>query len=556
MCLTKNMKIFICVAVVLLCIAAAVLFSVIANNPKTKVVYANDSGLIVGKSSAAARNTMLLQLLFEKTAKYKSCEIIFAEGTYYFDTSDGGLSCSNAENISLVGDNTLFVNTSFDNTTADGYFSTCLLMLDNVKNIKIKNISFDYMDYTSVNGEIVEATEEGIKVKLDAAFFTDGYHNAITGGELVYAANEISIDGKYLGDYYLSSAGMLTVDKDNSIVVLRNFPNNMAVGNTAVLRFGMSGKIPGFMVSNTSGFYIENVNVYSSPTAVIYSPHGSSDFELNGFNIIPSEQTKMLYSSNVDGVHLKNFSGKVTLKNCSFKGMGDDAFNTNSRAARVTAVNGNKVNVESGYAPELGMPEKWAEAGDVLNVYNTDWECLGQITVKSYTDGCITAEGDVSDSFINCYLENTRFSPEILIENTTVDLSRARAFMLRSKNVTVKNCTVKNTALSAIIASPDISNWYEMSPSGNVLITDCVFENCATAAYASAGGIITFKYADDSLREFATKIHKDVIIKNNTFIEHKLHAVYAMGIDGLTIENNSYESEELSEITVNCSIRE
>ncbi len=138
----------------------------------------------------------------------------------------------------------------------------------------------------------------------------------------------------------------------------------------------------------------------------------------------------MLFSSNIDGVHLKNFSGKVTLKNCTFNGMGDDAFNTNSRAAMVTAVNGKKVTVESGYASE-DMPDNWAMEGDILNAYTENWECIGQITVKSYKNGIITAENSVDEKIGSCYLENTRYLPKILIENTTVDLSRARAFMLQ-----------------------------------------------------------------------------------------------------------------------------
>ncbi len=548
----KKIIIIILSGILLLCIAVACLL-LFKGEPKGSASFAAaENGILAGDKSLAAKNTSALKKLINKAAKYENTEIIFEGGTYYFDTSSFGISCKGIKNLSFIGNDTLIINTSYDNSKSGEYFSSNLMCIEDCENITVKNISFDYADYTSINGTVIKSDKNGIAVAIGEEFLSGEYHNAISGGEKVYAINELSGDNKtFLKDIYLENPIEIALDKDNKTVTLSGNNSGIAVGSTVIMRFELGSKIPAFMLKGVRGFNMQNVNIYSCPSALVYSTEDSSDFYFNNLSVAPRENSGMLFSSNVDGVHLKNFSGKVILENCRFEGMGDDVFNANSYAAKVVSSSGNQIQIESP-AKDKGasLPESWAKSGDIINVYTASWKKVGEITVEKYSSGKITASTDFTVPN-GAYLENTRFLPEITIKNSSLNLSRARAFMLRSKNITVDNCVIENTALPAIITSADIKYWYEMSPSENVTISNCSFNNCNNAAYTS-GGVITVKYTDNDLQMYVPKIHKNISILNNNFNFVKTDAIYAAGVDGLTISGNTTDADNLAVKTENC----
>ncbi len=500
---------------------------------------AEQNGIVAGDIESAKNNAKILNSLIKKSKKYQNCEIIFENKTYYFDTSSG-IKIDGVNNLSFIGNNTTFINTSYDNSDFKNFLDSSFFIFSKSDNIKIENINFDYLDYTSINGKVVFSAfgTTLIEISEDLAKYIDG-------NEKVCAINEVK-NSQIIQDVYLDTPSSVTFYKEKRTIQIDKLPTQFDEGNTLILRFGLGQQLSPFYISSTDNLTLKNVTVYSSPSATVFCTDSSSNFTFDNFNITP--KSGMLYSSNVDGIHLKNFTGEVVLKNCSFKGMGDDSLNVNSRAAVVTKINGSKLTIKSGYEQE-SLPPKWACEDDILNVYTADWEKIATLKVVKTSLNTITVSGDTSKIKEGVFVENTRFLPKITIENTNVEFTRARAFLIRSKDVTVENCTVKNTRLSAIIVAADIKKWYEMSPTQNLTISNCIFENCNTSKHDS---VISIKYADDTNETYENTIHENIIINNNVFKNLDSVAIHARGVDGITIKDNEIKDFDKNVFIENC----
>ncbi len=500
---------------------------------------AEEHGIVANAVNSAKSNTKKLNKLIQKARNYEKSEIIFGDNTYYFNTSSP-IKCR-ADNLSFIGNNTKFINTSYDNSNIKDYFASSLIIFEDCENISVEGINFDYLDNTSINGKVFVSSANVTLIKVE-----DDLLKTLDGNEKVYAVNEI-INDSYETDLYLETPPTLTVYKDSNLLQIEGLNQAFYEGSTLVLRLGVGEQIPSFMIRDTNNLTFKNVTVNSAPGATVYCTDSSSNFYFENFNIIPKKGK--VYSSNVDGIHLKNFFGEVKLQNCTFVGMGDDSLNVNSRAVKVTNINGNQLTIESGFEEEK-IPVGWVKEGDVFNAYNDKWDKLATFTVTKTSSNNITVSGDISALTEGSFLQNTRYLPKITIENTKVNLTRARAFMLRSKDVLVTDCEIKNTALPAIIACPDTLSWFEMSPSENLTIQNCTFENCCTKTWDS---VISVKYTDDTLKTYDSKIHKNVTIKNNTFKKINTTAILAAGVEGLTLENNKMDNSSKNVIIYNCS---
>jgi hypothetical protein len=192
----------------------------------------------------------------------------------------------------------------------------------------------------------------------------------------------------------------------------------------------------------------------------------------------------------------------------------------------------------------------FAKAGDSFVFYKSDFSISARAKIKSVLFGKITldiTEGSVS---VGDIAENTSLSPKLTVENVTVDGGRARAFLIQTDNVLIKNCDIKNLGLAGIIISPDINRWFEMGPSENIEISGCSFQNvCAMDNNACKGAIFSASSHDGN--ETDKMIHKNIKIIGNTFSDIPVFSVNLTSVDGGEIKNNNY-NDVVIPITTNC----
>ena len=508
-----------------------------------------DLGVVANDISAASSNASKL------SSSMSSCSngttYYFPNGTYYIAPSSSlfsssGMVLSGKSNITLEGDNATIVNTTYNNTSKSQQSGTYMVKASNCTNLTIKGLNFDYQDYTSVSGTITATAGDSITIQLDDKFLDGSYKNALTGGEFIQCLNQLDDNGTPVCEHFTTdtSTGFTGTLSGNQYTITGNGGGSwyyFSVGKTLVVRFSLgTGAVPAFQLTSVKGLTVEDVNVYSTPADVFYCTGSNSDYSFTRLNVGPKADAPTYWGSNVDGIHLLGISGEITIDNCSFKGMGDDALNSHSRAAKVTATGTNSATIVDGWSSG-SLGSTWGSAGDVVRFYKDDWTLLGTATISSFSGTSLKVDSLPSGVTSGCFVQNTKFMPKITIKDTVVDGSRARAFLIRSENVSITGCTVKNTRLAAVIMAADISTWFEMGPSANVVIDNNVFQNCCVSKVNSNYGVVAIKGCDDGGGDnYAAGVHNNITITNNVFNGSGASSIYASATDGLTIKGNTF----------------
>lgn len=513
------------------------------------IITVTDLGVVANDISAASSNGTKLKNSMSSCSD--GTTYVFPEGTYYIESSAGilgiggkGMILSGKNNITLRGQNATIVNTSYDNTNKSYSTNSGIIVASNCSNLTIEGLNFDYQDFTSVQGVIESKGSGSVTILLDEKFTNGTYKNALTGGEFVVSINQLTDTGTPVNEVVNSSGYTATLSGNKYTIsgVDNGIINALTVGKTLVARFSIgTASLPAFSFTSVKGLTVTDVNVYSTAADTFYATGANSNFKFTRLNIAPKSDSPTYWSSNVDGIHVLGISGYIEIDDCTFKGMGDDSLNSHSRAGKITAVSGNSVTCVDGWDNSAALGSNWAKSGDVIRFYKSDWTLVGTATVTSFSNKTMSFNLLPSGVDNTCFMQNTALMPKITIKNSEVDGTRARAFLIRSEDVTITDNTIKNTRLAGIIMAADITKWYEMGPSANVTISGNTFENCAVSTYNSNYGVIAIKGCDDGGGEgFAAGVHKNITIENNTFNGSSASAIYASATDGLTIKGNKY----------------
>ena len=475
---------------------------------------------------------------------------------------------SRAEDFLDVG----FLLKDLKNTTLDFGGATIVFhgriapfVLDNCKNVVIKNAKVDYDRPFYTQAHVLACEKDKITVKIDDGFnyyIKDGYFYAkgegweknlnkndclfwmydrtdkkhygiMLGlfGETIYPndnppmpINRVQIEEK---DDMLILRGEFPADWDyndgnNSLIFTHEVRDKSTVTivgckdvriENFILIHGAAMGITGMRSSN---IYLDNYSMYR-------------DYEGNG----------RLVTCNADGVHLFNCWGDFTLKNSYMEGLLDDTVNVHNNYLTVKKVEGNKLYLISkgaGFTMDLRV---FCEGQKVGIFKGRTQEKAGEYRIekivldrenKTYiieTDRAVSGveQGDIA--------ENLSAQAKITIENCTFGNFRG-TMRLQSRNTTiVKNCEFKNEATSMLFTG-DTTYWYESSPVNDLTIENCNFYNTAYGARLAWNSGIEFT-------EKENYYHKNITVKN-CYFDTGVAAAFNH-VDGFTFTGNRSDGE-------------
>lgn len=498
-------------------------------------------GLVAGDVAAASANTLALTGAISSAKE--STTLLVGEGTYYFSGvslfgNQFTIAVNGKKDLTIRGQagKTLFVNTSYspkERCNPDTYQASNLLLINGSEDIAIEGIAFDYLSPTNLSATVVEVSTSGNYTILRPLDANDG----VTGGEYVFCVNLFSADGKPKSEQWMASGNPseLTAVGDGTFRLSGVFGS---VGDSACARF-TSGTYasPLLYVQDTHGLKVKDCRVYSCPSATVYAPGGNADFTFERFFIGNREGEHNLFCSNEDGIHIKGLRGTLTIRNCGFEGMGDDVLNIHSKAATVSSVSENTVTAKDGRSGGA-LDKNWAQVGDTVDFYSKNLVKLGSAVITQINNSALTFDalpGGVSAGVILQNVSNTPTS--VTIFGTSVVRSRARAFLLQCPVASVTNCEIRDTALSAILIAPDIGQWYEMGPTREVLIENCIFAGCGTSSHAAVA--IRACHDDASLTSISAPLHGNVTILGCAFSDCVI-CIYARRVENLSIADCTY----------------
>ena len=268
------------------------------------------------------------------------------------------------------------------------------------------------------------------------------------------------------------------------------------------------------------------------------------------FCIRAPDGDRALYAANADGIHVVGLAGRLVLRGCRFRGLGDDALNVHAKAAAIEsfdpATGALSVACRDPGGGKARLPRGWARPGDALAVYDAATLLpKGRLSVTSWRDsgrGVAPPVGDAAGIAPGDFVANERDFPSVEIEDCAVENSRARGFLLQTRHVRVRGCAFRGLALPAVLVAPDFRRWFEAGPAEDVEISGCTFEKCGMNGSPANLGAVTVKTSHDAgPGNCPAGVHRDLRIVGNAFRGCGAGGVYVESASGVEVRDNAFE---------------
>ncbi len=478
-----------------------------------------------------------------------------SKGKYYIERR---INLVNRKNIVIDGNGSVIVshynNGSSDKPTCDVFHIT------GCKDIKLCNFILETDTPVNVTGtvESINPDENSYVLSVLSDF-------KVTGKEIFMMQNSCDKDGSFdkRPEYYCADpdksktallageillAGIYTGCKYDYLgnnrfnVYLPEWAIKcLTVGQTICVRHSSYGPVSIF-IKNSDDTFIENLTIYSAGGMGIIVLPRSENLYLDNYNLVLPENSKRIMSGNCDGIHITGLCGKLTMKNCDFEGLGDDALNIHSTAATVTAVDIENGIIKCNYCkkrPDGILSPDWCNKGDIITVLDPE-TCnkKGEFKVISFEKDRLCYENLMGELKEGAILQNTAFAASVEIKNCNIRNTRARAFVLQTENIEISDCKFYGMSLPAIQAAPDVRRWYEVGPVKNMSIHNNIFEKCGFVNDDCP--VITVQDNHDKRGAGALGVHKNIVITKNVFKEKSGRCIFVTSTDGVKISGNKF----------------
>ncbi len=423
----------------------------------------------------------------------------------------------NERNISLnYADNSLV----FTRAITPFYFKNC-------KNVSISNLFMSFKNRYYFQAEIVNIVGDSVFLKPNAGV---KYELDLDGGlKLIYDQERLSYSGKtvFIQEFEKtprvaykspikilpSTEGCRFKEKDGMLEFTYKQAQSFKIGNLLCF-FCFDRTVDGFVFDNVKNLTLKNITIYSSPAMGIICQN-CENVRLENVRVVRDEKSPYAVTTLADATHFFACRGKLTMKNCTFENMNDDATNIHSAYLTVTKVEGRNVWAEYKHFQQYGV--NFFKKGDRARTISPQDGAFGAIEkVKSsrltQNNQGLEIEFYHHVSFkVGDLLENVTANPKVIVKNCKTGNNRPRGFLIATnKTALVKNCEFYNSECGVGVFA-DTKFWYEAGALGKLTVDGCQFR-CNYGGESAA--IIVEPTFDKKGNE---KFNKKIIVKNCTF---------------------------------------
>ena len=373
-------------------------------------------------------------------------------------------------------------------------------LLDNCKNITIKNCIIEYDRSFVSEAEVIESTEAYLKVKMykqfpyrvddgDLIFTSETWeYNKLDKGPVFFqffdpitykgAGLALAIVGKnpQLDESlpWASRTLKLAVKEDGECLVFEG--NKMPLFDTGLILAiaHSSRKYSGMMIIDCENVYLYNDRVLNGPGMGLL-PMYTKNLYIDGFKLCHDETSPGIIANVADGIHAVACSGEFVLKNCILEGMIDDALNIHSNFYQVISCEGNVLTALC--AGAVGVEYKIFGVGDTIAIYQGPTLLKkGEYIVKDIRH----LEGKRVEIIVDCPLlnhqegdviENLSAQAKVHISNCRFGKANSHMRFQTRGGILIEN---SETELPFWLTG-DMSYWFESSPVDNLVIRNTKF---------------------------------------------------------------------------------
>ena len=466
--------------------------------------------------------------------------VVFPAGDYHLT---GEVGVYNRRNLTLRGEPGARIVRAFDPTNPG---AKVVLVLQGCENLTIEGFTVTTDQPVNTFGTVVSKSTKSFVVDVDAAC-------PMTGREKFASID--SYDANGMPDYRLAVMEDVSYSvQSGRRITVSHAPGNLTVGQRVCFRNAIYIDQTFYLV-NDRNIVFRDIEVERAPSMAITLQPGCENATFERFNVRLKSGDNSCYAANADAIHIVNLAGRLTLSDCHFNGLGDDALNLHTIACRVKTWNAGNGTMTVASRESYQPGANWCKAGSVLTFYGSNMKRKGGATVSAYSfadgvgtmtlssvDGAVAA-GDFVD------VESARAS--VRISECSVQNTRARGFLLQSKDMQVENCSFSQLALPGLLIAPSVDDWYEMGPSSRVTVRNCTFSKCCTrSGYSANTGALSVKVGHDSSGGgYSAGVHRDFAVYGNTFADCSPRGLYLDSVDGAYVNGNAGDGLK----TVNCA---
>lgn len=507
--------------------------------------------------------------------------IKFPEGVYHFYPTyapDFYTAITNNDNGLK---RTPFPIFDFDNFHIDGggaefIFHGKMLpfIIEKSSKIKISNLSIDWEVPFFMQGTIIANDQEAntVDMSIETPFKVDGgelyltieradtpyernFGNRFAKAEMYHQrlSNKIIWDrstgapiynnSKY--ERFMNNLSDASIVKGNVVRYSYQAPDVPPIGSVLITKGEklFNRECPGFRIFKSRDVLLENINVHHAGAMGLIAER-SINITLDGFNVVLKEGTERVVTTTADATHFCNCRGLITIRNCTFENMLDDATNIHGTYARVNKILGDNQIAYETYHPQQ-MDYLFGEKGDSVQI-------VDQKTLLSKSEGLVIEDIKRVNEKISILtfnrpirelvsvgdgIDNISWHASAIVENNVVRNNRARGFLISSSRKVIVRNNYISSQMAGMRITGDLKLWNESGPCDSLIIENNQFVNNAHGGGKYA--IITIDPEQD-LTDFegSNYYSKDIIIRNNEFQAFDASVLSALSVDGLIFQNN------------------
>ncbi|MFC1694403.1 right-handed parallel beta-helix repeat-containing protein, partial [Candidatus Latescibacterota bacterium] len=314
-----------------------------------------------------------------------------------------------------------------------------------------------------------------------------------------------------------------------------------------------------FTFSKCANIILNDITIYACPGMGLYA-HDSSNFTLTRFNVMIRPETGRWMSSTADATHFNNCRGSITLEECLFEGMGDDATNIHGAYMAVDERLGEKtVALKTGRGRR--MPS-YVRVDDILEfsspVENPLQPYIENVVISVIPDEqnrrlivevADTLPGQTSRGHI---VGNISTTPSARILNCTTIRNRARGMLIKTRDVVIEDCVYEDVSGSALLIRADANYWWESIGTRDIMIRNNRFIRCNFGT-ARREGIINITAQAKEYGLAPAGVHRDITIEHNEVIDADGSALHVGSSDGVVVRNNTFHRVQDSAVSIRDS---
>ena len=318
------------------------------------------------------------------------------------------------------------------------------------------------------------------------------------------------------------------------------------LGQYAVAQHSAHGAAA-IMVRYSKDIVLEDVSIHSHPGMGVVG-HRVQNMTMHRLRVVP--RAGELVSTNTDATHFTSCTGTILYNACQFEGQGDDSSNVHGYYQTVKEKLSDtrcrayvkKQSPLHALSNDCPLPGETMELVSATTLKPFDTRKVVSATLdEDKRNWVIEFDTALPENIADYQLMNVSALPKLIIRDCQVRTHRARAFLVKTRDVLIEGCTIENTTMAAIHVGAE-GGWDEGAASQNVTIRRNRIIDCG-GLKGGPGSVSSIAINVPCDKPTESGLHQHILIEDNQFVGANTEAaIQVEGADDVMIQRNQFDA--------------